>query len=319
VLGTITRGVVNDFRKNKFLYLLVSPAVILVILFSYLPIFGIVMAFQNYSPAKGFFRSEWVWFENFRTFFSAPSAVRVIKNTFLLSLYSLLWSFPIPIIFALALNEVRNKYYKKLIQTVSILPNFLSNVIIVSMVIMLLSTDSGIVNAIISKLFYMKPIDFMTEPKWFRTIYIASGIWQSTGWNSIIYMASMASINPELYEAAEIDGAKRFQRIWHITIPSLQPTIIVLLILSIASLMGTSMEKVLLMQNPLTYDVSMTIETYTYKRGLMGGGNSLYGSGTGIPDYSYASAIGLWQSAVNAFLLLGANKLSSVLFGKKIF
>lgn len=312
MFGSIIQGAVSDIKKNKFLYILIAPAVILFILFSYLPMAGLTMAFQNYSPAKGFLRSEWVGLENFRTFFTTPSALNVIKNTFLLSLYNLLWSFPFPIIFALFLNEIGNSKFKKLVQTVSILPNFMSNVIIVSMVLMLLSVNSGAINTIIAQLFNAQPISFMTDPKWFRTVYVATGIWQGTGWGAIIYLAGIAGINMELYEAAKIDGANRYQRMWHITLPGLQPTIVVLLILSLASLMGTSMEKVLLLQNATTYSVSMTIETYTYMRGIKGGTS-------GIPDYSYAATIGFWQSAVNAVLLLAANRLSGKFLDKRIF
>ena len=308
-----TGGFLNDLKADRYLYLLVAPAVGVVVLFNYLPMIGVVMAFQDYSPVRGFLRSPWVGLENFVDFFSAPSAVRVIRNSVLLSLYQLLWSFPVPILFALILNEVLNRSYKKLVQTVSMLPYFLSNAIVIGMAILLLAPDeNGAVNAVRALLFGAEPEYFMIDPGWFRPIYITTHIWQTTGFVAVFYIATISGINPELYEAATIDGAGRFRCTWHVTLPSLVPAIAVLLIFNVGSLMnGTSTEKVLLLQNPLTYEVSMTIETYTYRRGLAIDG--------GIPQYSYGAAVGLWQTVVNVLLLLGANAASGRFFGRRIF
>ena len=303
----------NNLKADRYLYVLVAPAVVVVVLFNYLPMIGVVMAFQDYSPVRGFLRSPWVGLENFVDFFSAPSAVRVIRNSVLLSLYQLLWSFPVPILFALVLNEVLNRSYKKLVQTVSMLPYFMSNAIVISMAMLLLTPDeNGAVNAVRALLFGAEPEYFMIDRNWFRPIYITTQIWQTTGFVAVFYIATIAGINPELYEAATIDGAGRLGCMRHVTLPSLVPAIAVLLIFNVGSLMnGTSTEKVLLLQNPLTYEVSMTIETYTYRRGLAIDG--------GIPQYSYATAVGLWQTVVNVLLLVGANVASGRFFGRRIF
>ncbi len=308
-----TGNFLDGLKADRYLYALVAPAVAVVVLFNYLPMIGVVMAFQDYSPVRGFFRSPWVGLENFVDFFSAPSAVRVIRNSVLLSLYQLLWSFPIPILFALILNEVLNRSYKKLVQTVSMLPYFMSNAIVISMAMLLLTPDeSGAVNAVRALLFGADPVYFMIDRDWFRPIYITTQIWETTGFVAVFYIATIAGINPELYEAATIDGAGRFGCMRHVTLPSLVPAIAVLLIFNVGSLMnGTSTEKVLLLQNPLTYEVSMTIETYTYRRGLAIDG--------GIPQYSYGAAVGLWQTVVNVLLLVGANAASGRFFGRRIF
>lgn len=308
-----TGAFLNHLKADRYLYLLAAPAVVVVVLFNYLPMIGVVMAFQDYSPVRGFFRSPWVGLEHFIDFFSAPSAVRVIRNSVLLSLYQLLWSFPVPILFALILNEVLNRSFRKLVQTVSMLPYFLSNAIVVGMVMLLLTPDeNGAVNALRALLFGAEPEYFMIDPGWFRPIYVSTHIWQTTGFVAVFYIATIAGINPELYEAATIDGAGRFGCMRHVTLPSLLPAIAVLLIFNVGSLMnGTSTEKVLLLQNPLTYEVSMTIETYTYRRGLAIDG--------GIPQYSYGAAVGFWQTVVNVLLLLGANAASGRFFGKRIF
>ena len=308
-----TGAFLNHLKADRYLYLLAAPAVVVVVLFNYLPMIGVVMAFQDYSPVRGFFRSPWVGLEHFIDFFSAPSAVRVIRNSVLLSLYQLLWSFPVPILFALLLNEALNRSFRKLVQTVSMLPYFLSNAIVVGMVMLLLTPDeNGAVNALRALLFGAEPEYFMIDPGWFRPIYISTHIWQTTGFVAVFYIATIAGINPELYEAATIDGAGRFGCMRHVTLPSLLPAIAVLLIFNVGSLMNdTSTEKVLLLQNPLTYEVSMTIETYTYRRGLAIDG--------GIPQYSYGAAVGFWQTAVNVLLLLGANAASGRFFGKRIF
>ena len=222
---------------------------------------------------------------------------RIIVNTILLNLYNLIFGFPMPIIFAILLNEVRNLRYKKFVQTVSYLPHFISTVSIVGILFMVLSPNGGIVNIIIQKL-GGTPIYFMTESKWFRTIYVASGVWQNLGWDAIIYIAALAGVNQELYEAAVIDGASRLKQIWHVSLPGIRSTIVIMLIMRMGGMMSSNTDKVLLMQNALTYEVSDIIGTYVYRRGIQDA------------DYSYSTAVGLFNSLINVVFVVTANMIS---------
>jgi putative aldouronate transport system permease protein len=259
--------------------------------------YGIVVAFQDYSPVGGFFHSPWVGLKYFKDFLNSPYFYRLLRNTFLLSFYSLLWGFPVPIIFALLLNEVRNQKFKKIVQSVSYFPTFVSIVIVVSLLNIFLSPVDGLVNLLLVR-FGHAPIDFLGEAKWFRTLYIGSGIWQGFGWGSIIYLAALSSVSPELYESAIIDGANRFQQAIYISIPSLMPTIVLLLILNIGGLLSVGPDKIILMYNPRTYEVADVISTYVYRRGLLGG------------EFSFGAAVGLFNSIVNLVLLLIANSIA---------
>lgn len=287
----------KNIKKDKFLLLLILPVIVYYIIFHYLPMYGLVISFKSFSPTKGIWGSPWVRLKWFEQFFGSIYAGRVIKNTVLISFFSLLWSFPVPILFALILNELRNGIFKRVVQTVSYLPHFISVVVICGMLISFLSPSDGIVNIMLMKL-GMQPINFLNEPEWFRTIYIGSGVWQSFGWNSIIYLAAITSIDSSLYEAARIDGAKRWQQIVNITIPAILPTIIILLIINLGNIMNVGFEKIILLYNPSTYVVSDVISTFVYRRGLVGA------------EYGFASAVGLFNSVVNFIFLMVVNKIS---------
>lgn len=287
----------KTIERDKYLYLLILPVLAYYVIFHYVPMYGIIIAFKKFQPLKGILGSAWVGFRYFEEFFSAPYFWRLLKNTLLLSFYSLVWGFPAPILFALLLNELRHKLFKKLVQTVSYLPHFISIVVIAGMVVSFTGLREGIVNQALVLLGF-EPINFMAEPGWFRTIFVGSGIWQGFGWGSIIYLAAIAGIDPQLYEAAEMDGAGRWKRMWHITIPCLIPTIIIMFIMQMGSLMDVGVEKVLLLSNPLTYDTSDVISTFVYRRGVLN------------QDYSFATAVGLFNNVINLILLVSVNTLS---------
>ena len=287
----------GSISKNIDLYLLITPVIIYYFIFHYIPIYGVQIAFKNFIPTLGIWSSPWVGFMHFERFFRSYFFWRLITNTLGISFYSLLVGFPIPIILALAMNDVKNKRFKKTVQTVTYIPHFISTVVIVGMIIPFLSPQNGIVNEII-KLFGGSPVPFMTEGKWFKSIYVISTIWQEAGWGSIIYMAALAGINEELYEAAIIDGASKVKRLWHITLPLLIPTITIMLILRMGRIMNVGFEKILLMQNPLTMDSSDIIKTYVYRAGLLNA------------QYSFSSAIDLFNSLINAAFLFVFNQLS---------
>lgn len=282
------------FRLDWQLYIFLLPAIIYFILFHYIPIYGVQIAFKDFIEVKGITGSPWVGFEHFERFFSSYQFWNLLKNTILLSLYSLLWSFPCPIILAMLLNQVQNSRFKKLVQTVTYAPHFISVVVLVGMLQLFLSPSIGFVNNII-KLLGGDAIPFLSDPKWFRTIYIGSGIWQGTGWGAIIYIAALAGVSPELYDAAKVDGATRFQIIKNIDFPSILPTAVILLIMNAGSIMNVGFQKVFLMQNDQNVRISEVISTYTYKLGLV------------QTQYSYSAAVGLFNSVVNIILLTIVN------------
>lgn len=286
--------------KNYQLYLLMLPALIYIIVFHYGAMYGLQIAFKNYIVTKGISGSPWVGFVYFRRFFRSAQFSTVIKNTVFLSLYGLLVGFPIPILLALSINNVQNKFFKSLVQTVTYAPHFISTVVIVSMMLIFLSPRSGLVNIAI-KHFGGTPVHFIAKPEWFKSLYVFSGIWQSAGWSAIIYIAALSNISFELHEAAIIDGASKFQRTRYIDIPGIMPTIITLLIINIGNIMSVGFEKVFLMQNSLNVTSSQVIQTYVYKIGLVN------------TDFSYSTAIGLFNSVINFLLLIGANRLSKKL------
>jgi len=287
----------NIIRKNWDLYLLMLPVVIYFIIFKYAPMYGVQIAFKDYIATKGIWGSPWVGLKHFNRFFRSYHFESVVRNTLGISIYQLLAGFPIPIILALMMNEVRKQKFKKAVQTVTYSPHFLSTVVLVGMMTSMLSPRNGIINQLIKGL-GMEPIYFMAEPGWFKSLYVWSGVWQNAGWNSIIYMAALSGIDPQLYEAAIVDGATKRQRIWHITIPGILPTAITLLILNTGNIMDVGFEKVYLMQNGLNLTVSEVISTYVYKEGLVGA------------DYSFSTAVGLFNSVINFILLIIVNKIS---------
>ena len=301
----------QDLKRYRFLFLLTIPGMICYLVFSYAPMFGIVIAFQDFRLTKGFLGSEWVGFKYFVKFFTNAKALSYVKNTLLLNVYGLLWGFPLPIIFAIMLANVKNVIYRKVVQTVSFLPHFISVVVVVSLIKSLLHVNEGLINKI-SVSMGGTATDYLMNAKYFRTIYVVSGIWQSFGWDSIIYLAAITSIDPQLYESAMIDGANSIQKIWHITLPCIRSTIIILLILSIGSLMNSSFDEAYLLQTTQNLKVSEVIATYVYKRGILA-------SGGGYPEFSYTTAIGLSQSFVNVILLVTANWISKKITETSLF
>lgn len=286
----------KQVKANWQLYTLLIPALTYFTIFHYVPMYGVQIAFKDYYANLGITGSPWAGFEHFTRFFDSYYFWRLLKNTLVLNLYGLVL-FPLPIIFALMLNELRNGAYKKWTQTLTYAPHFISVVVIVGMLVAFLDPITGIINHAIVGL-GGQPIDFLTSPGWFRHIFVWSGQWQSLGWGTIIYLAALAGVNPELHEAARVDGASRIQRILNINIPSILPTIVVLFILNIGSFMAIGFEKVLLLQNSLNASTSDVIQTFVYQTGLLEG------------QYSFASAIGLFESAINIVLLVTVNYIA---------
>lgn len=287
----------RTFRKNWELYLLITPVVLYFFIFDYLPMYGIQIAFKNFVAAKGIWASEWIGFDHFERFFNSFYFDRLILNTLGISLYQLAIGFPIPLILALLLNEVGNSHFKRFVQTVTYAPHFLSTVVMVGLIIIFLSPQNGIINHLIT-FFGGERISFMTEPGWFKSIYVFSGVWQGMGWSSIIYLAALAGIDPTLHEAAKVDGASRLQRIWKINLPGIMPTVVILLILNVGQIMGIGFEKIYLMQNDLNIESSDVISTYVYTQGILGA------------QYSFSAAVGLFNSLVNLMLLVLVNRIA---------
>jgi putative aldouronate transport system permease protein len=286
----------KDVIRNKYIYLMLLPTIAYYIIFRYIPMYGVVIAFKDFKAGLGILRSPWVGLKYFRQFFNSYYVWRLIRNTLLLNVYELIFSFPAPIILALLLNELRSNKYKRFVQTVSYLPHFISMVVVVGLIKTFFS-QNGLVNTLISNIGLKSP-NFLIDPKWFRTLYIGSGIWQGVGWGSIIYLAAISGIDPMLYEAAIIDGAGRFRKITAITIPSIMPTIVILLIFRIGGMMSVGFEKVFLIYNPSIYETADVISTFVYRSGLL------------QVQYSYSSAIGLFNNIINFLLLVTANYMS---------
>jgi putative aldouronate transport system permease protein len=285
------------FRKNWGLYLLAAPTLIYVAIFLYGPMFGIIIAFEDFSPIKGFFGSPFVGLKHFKAFFNAYNFWAIFTNTLTLSLYNLVANFPVPIIFALLLNQVTSKRFKRVVQTVSYAPYFISTVVLVGMLSVFLSPQTGIVNVFI-KLAGGQGVYFLGKPELFQHIYVWSGVWQNTGQAAIIYIAALTNISQDLHEAAMVDGATKFKRVLHIDIPGMMPTAITMLLLNMGRVMSLGFEKAYLMQNTLNRSASEIISTYVYTIGLQ---NS---------EFSYATAIGLFNAVINFALVLIVNKIS---------
>jgi len=284
-------------KANYMLYLFVLPVVVYYFIFHYIPMYGVQIAFKNFVAIKGIMGSPWIGFNHFERFFKSYHFWTLIKNTLGISAYQLIAGFPVPIILALMMNYIRRTSIKRFIQTVTYAPHFISVVVLVGMILIFLSPRNGIVNTFI-KAFGFESVFFMGEPAWFKSVYVWSGIWQNAGWGSIIYIATLAGVNPELYEAAIVDGASKLQRILYIDIPSILPTAIILLILNLGRIMSVGFEKVFLMQNDLNLSSSEIIATYVYKTGLLGA------------QFSFSSAVGLFNNVINFILLLSVNALA---------
>ena len=279
--------------NSKQLLVLFMPCFIYMLLFRYLPIWGVLIAFKDYKIFKGFMASEWIGFKNFISFFNNPMVYKLIMNTFLLSLYSMLWSFPMPILLALYLNELKGARSKKFLQTVTYLPYFLSTVVVVGMFILFLS-PRGFVNIAI-ELLNKHPIVFFSNSNYFRIIYVVMGIWTGTGWGSIIYIAALSNIDPTFYEAAKIDGATKIQMVTFITIPCILPTVVTMFLLNTGSLLSVGFERIFLMQNPANLSVSEVLSTYVYKQGIKSA------------NMGYATAVDLFNSVVGLILIFMSN------------
>lgn len=291
-------------KRYWILYLFILPPMIAVLIFHYVPFYGIIMAFQKFKTSQGFFGSEFVGFDNFVKFFKYPYFGRMIRNTLTLSLLGFA-TFPLPIIFTLMLNELKSTKFRKISQTITYAPHFVSTVVVCSMTLLFIQQDGGVLNIII-EFFGGEAKEWIAEPKAFPLIYVISGIWTSLGWSTIIYMSALSSVPMETVEAAKIDGAGRLGVIWHIYLPHLKPTIIILLIMNMGSILSTNFEKIFLLQNPLNTEISSVLSTYSYQMGIIGG------------QYSYSAAIGLFNNVVNVILVILANKISKLLSEDKI-
>ena len=283
-------------KRDKYLYLIVALPVLYYIVFHYAPIYGITIAFKDYKIYKGILGSEWIGFKHFIDFFSDPYSWKLIRNTILFNVYSIIFGFPMPIILALMLNELRAKSFKRVVQAISYLPHFISVVVVCGMIVNYLSTD-GLINQIIVFLGGER-FPWLMKAKWFRLIYVSSGIWQHTGWSSIIYLAALSGIDPQLYEAAIIDSANRWKQTIHITLPGLAPTITIIFLLTLGRIMVVGFEKILLLYTGATYETADVLQTYVYRRGIEGA------------DFSFATAVGFVQSVVGLAFVATANAIS---------
>ncbi|WP_423227502.1 ABC transporter permease [Paenibacillus filicis] len=285
------------WHKNKYLWLLFLPCLLYYLVFRYAPMFGLVITFKNYNLFKGIWASDWVGFKYYRMFLENPDFLLLMKNTFVLGVCNLAFGFPAPILLALLLNEVKVVVFKRFVQTVSYLPHFISNVIVASMVIMFLSPTGGTINRMIEALGF-EPINFMMHPELFRGIYVLSEIWQHIGWETIIYLAALTAVDPQLYEAASMDGAGRMRKLWHVTLPGISFAIVITLILNIGSVLEIGFEKVFLLQNPAIYETADIISTYVYRIGIVQG------------NFSYGASIDLFMGIISLIFICSANYIS---------
>lgn len=296
----------RGIRRDKFLYFLLIPGLIYFLIFKYLPMWGVLMAFKNYQPYLGFWKSEWVGTIHFANFFTNPDFFRLLRNTLLLALYDLVFFFPAPIIIALLLNEIRISIYKRFIQTLVYVPHFMSMVIVASMTYVFLTTSGGIVNEILEQLIGQK-INFLASLDWFRTMIIGQIIWKETGWGTIIFLAALAGVDLEQYEAAIVDGAGRLRRLWHVTLPAISGVISIILILRLGNFLDNGFEQIFLMTNSLNRPVADVFDTYVYFVGITQGA------------YSYSTAVGLFKSVVGIILVLGSNYIAKRLGQQGIY
>ena len=301
----LTLKMKKDWSKYKTLYFLFIPVLIYYIVFQYGSMFGLIIAFEDYKPRLGFFGSTFVGLKHFKNFFQDYYFKRTLSNTIRISVTNLIFTFPCPILLAIFISELRSRKYSKFVQTVTYIPHFVS-VVVVTSILMDLTSRTGAVTTFLSY-FGFEPVTMLNEPKYFLPLYIISNIWQNVGWNSIIYLAALLGIDAQLYEAAKIDGAGKLRQLWSITLPSLLPTIIIMLILQIGKMFNVGYEKIILMYNSLTYEVADVINTYVYREGLLN------------MNYSYASAVGMFNSVVSFILVWGTNKISNKLTGSGLW
>jgi len=298
-------SVIKMMKSHWQLYLIIFLPVLYIFIFNYVPMYGAMLAFKDYKVSLGITASPWVGLKYFKQFFRSPSSFLIIKNTLLISIYTIVAGFPIPIILAIAITEAKNKTFKNTVQMVTYAPYFISTVVMVGMLFQVLDPQVGIVSKLLGQSF--SSVNFLGDAKYFKHLFVWSGIWQGTGYASIIYIAALAGVDPFLQEAAIIDGASKFKRIIHVDIPSIMPTIIILLILSVGGVMSVGFEKVFLMQNPMNASSSEIIATYVYKVGLLSG------------NFSFSTAVGLFNSVVNLFLLVSVNTVAKKMGGSSLW
>ncbi len=289
-----TEPLFRYMKRHKWMYLLMLPGIIYFIIFKYVPMAGLVISFQNYSPYLGILESEWVGLENFKTFFMNPDFKMLLVNTFSISILNLVFFFPMPILLALLLNEIKNKLVKKSIQTMIYIPHFISMVIVASITFTLLNTESGIINQIVYALTGEK-LEFLADPKYFRWIIVIQNIWKESGWGMIIFLAALAGVDTQLYEAAQVDGAGKLRQMWHITLPAIKSTIIIMLIMKVGTLLNTGFEQIFLMKNSLNSSVAEVFDTYVYTLGITQGA------------FSYSTAVGMFKSVVATIMVVTTN------------
>lgn len=295
-----------DVRKDWDLYLLLVPGLIYLLVFQYAPMYGIVIAFQDFNIFQGILASPWVGIDNFHKLFNNPEFLNVFRNTLIISIYKIAFLFPLPIMLAIMLNELKNVIFKRTVQTVIYLPHFISWVIVSGLFLNLLTVNGGIVNSVIEKL-GGQPIAFFVDQKYFRSLLVTTAGWKEVGWSTIIYLAAISGIDPELYEAAIIDGANKLKQVWHVTIPGMAPTIVLMFILRLGSLLEAGTEQILVMYNSVVYPVADVIGTYVYRVGL------------GMSDYSFSTAVGLFNSVIAFSLIVGGNYLCKKFLSRSIW
>lgn len=306
---SLAERIKKDIKKNYLLYLMLLPGIIILICFKAAPVGAMVIAFQDFSAFKGILGSEWVGLEQFKKIFQDPYMLKLVSNTVILAVLSIVVVFPFPIIFSLFLNEVKIKKIRHAVQSLSFLPYFISSAIMVSILYTLVSPSYGLVNKII-EFFGGESIFFMAEPGWFRPLYIILQIWQTFGYSAVIYIAAMMAIDTEQYEAADMDGANRWQKMWYITLPSISSSVIVMLIISIGNIFSVDLDRILLMYNPSVYETADVIQTYVYRIAFQS---------TGFPDYSYGTAVNMLKSVIAFILVIIANKLAAKYSETRLF
>lgn len=299
----------EDLYKNRILYLLIIPGLLMLVLFKIGPVGAMAISFQKFRASRGIFGSQWVGLENFARIFRDPYIPTLVGNTVILAVLSVVVVFPVPIIFSLFLNEVKNRRLHGFIQTMSFLPYFISAAVMVSILNTLVSPSYGLINNLITAL-GGKSINFMSSPQWFRPLYVILEIWQTFGYSAIIYIAAMTSIDPALYEAAEMDGANRWTKMWHITLPSISTSVIVMLIISVGNIFSVNLDRILLMYNPSTYSTADVIQTYVYRIAF---------ESSGFPDYSYGTAVNVLKSIIAFILVNGVNRIADKVADSRLF
>lgn len=303
--NSFSAGIARDIKRHKWKYLIILPVIVYLIVFEYKPMYGIVIAFKDYKVYKGIWESEWVGLKYFEALFKDRFFLRAFRNTLTVSFLRILFSFPVPIMLAVMLNEVRNQKLKKTIQTITYMPHFLSTVVVCGMLVNFTQTNGLITDIVVA--LGGKRQNLLILEEWFYPLLIGSGIWEEAGWSAIVYLAALSAIDQEQYEAARVDGARRFQLMWHITLPSIIPMVVMMLILRMGKVLNVGFEKIMLLYQPATYEVADVISTYTYRRGLEEG------------DFSYSTAIGLFNSVVGIILINLTNKISKKLGQSGLF